>query len=114
MRSLNPPNFFLGLLRVAAWLFWREAVSKSKSQPRKPRKPTLAYTVGAIPPELFAIIRISWYSAGRTTEVEEYQLPEDDDAMAQFHYLVGSALKQAGDVCVLTEYQPEDLGVPID
>ena len=112
----HAPNFFLGLLRVAAWMFWREPVAKSESkpQPRKPRKPMLAYTVGAIPPELFAIIRISWYSSGRTTEVEEYQLHEDEDALSQFHYLVGSALKQAGDVCVLTEYQPEDLGVPVD
>ena len=34
------------------------------------------------------------------------------DAQAQFHYIVGTALKQGADVCVLTQYQPEDLGVP--
>jgi len=44
-------------------------------------------------------------------EVEEYQIEECPDARAQFHYIVGTALKQGADVAVLTQYEPEALGV---
>jgi len=109
----KPPNFFLGLMRVAAWLMWRTPVAKSEApQPKPPRKPTLGFTTGDIPFELMAVVRVQWYRRGRTYEVEEYQIVESDDAYKQFHYLVGQALKQGADVCVLTQYQPEELGVP--
>lgn len=114
MGQFEPPNFFLGLLRVAAWLFWRDPMAKSdKPQARPPRKPTLGYTMGDIPFELLAIVRVSWYRRGTAYEVEEYQIPESSDAEAQFHYLVGGALRQGADVCVLTQYKPEELGVPV-
>ena len=107
------PNIFLGLLRAAVWLLWREPVAKPEpAPPKRPRKPTLGYTVGDIPFELLAVIRVSWYRRGTTYEVEEYQIEECPDAQAQFHYIVGTALNQGADVCVLTQYQPEDLGVP--
>jgi hypothetical protein len=109
----HAPNFFLGLMRAAAWLIWREPVAKPEPpQPKRPRKPTLGYTVGDIPFELMAVVRVQWYRRGRAYEVEEYQIEECPDAHAQFHYIVGTALKQGADVCVLTQYQPEDLGVP--
>ena len=61
----NPPNFFLGLVRAAAWLLWREPVAKPEPpQPKRPRKPTLGYTVGDIPFELMAVVRIAWYRKG--------------------------------------------------
>ena len=114
MGQFTPPNVFLGLLRVAAWLFWRDPVAKSESAPPKPpRRPTLGYTVADIPFELLAIVRVSWYRRGRAYEVEEYQIEECPDAQHQFHYLVGGALRQGADVCVLTQYQPEELGVPV-
>lgn len=81
-------------------------------RPRRPRKPTLGFTTGDIPFELLAVVRIAWFKKGQTVEVEEYQIEECPDAQAQFHYLVGSALKEGADVCVLTQYKPEDLGVP--
>jgi hypothetical protein len=99
-------------MRVAAWLIWREPVAKS-SQPKPPRKPTLGFTTGDIPFELLAVVRIQWFRRGRAFEVEEYQIPESDSAYGQFHYLVGRALKEGADVCVLTQYKPEDLGVPV-
>ena len=109
----STPNFLLGLVRVAARLFWRDPVAKSdKPQPKPPRRPTLGYTVGDIPFELMAIVRVAWYRRGMAYEVEEYQIEECPDAQAQFHYLVGGALRQGADVCVLTQYQPEELGVP--
>jgi hypothetical protein len=109
------PNFFLGAMRVVAWLFWRDPVAKSEPpQPKRPRRPVLGYTVGDIPPELLAVVRVAWYRRGVTYEVEEHQILESDDAEAQFHYVVGTALRQGADVCVLSQYAPTDLGVPSD
>ena len=82
-------------------------------QPKRPRRPTLGYTVGEIPPELLAVIRVSWFRRGRAYEVEEYQIEECPDAEHQFHYIVGTALRQGADVAVLTQYQPEQLNVPV-
>lgn len=110
----STPNFFLGAVRVFAWLFWRDPVAKPEPvPPKRPRRPTLGYTVGDIPPDLLAVVRVSWFRKGRTYEVEEYQIEECPDAEAQFHYIVGTALKQGADVAVLTQYQPEQLNVPV-
>ena len=110
---LKAPNLFLGLVRIAGWLFWRDPVAKPEPTPPKPfRKPVLAYTIGDIPTELMAVIRIEWLKGnGSASEVEEYQIEECPDAQAQFSYVVGTALRQGADVCVLTQYQPVDLGV---
>jgi hypothetical protein len=114
MGMFTTPNFFLGLVRVAAWLFWRDPVAKPEPpQPKRPRKPTLGYTVGDIPFELLAVVRVSWYRRGMAYEVEEYKIEESKDAQDQFHYVVGTALRQGADVCVLTQYKPEELGVPV-
>jgi hypothetical protein len=111
MGQFTPPNFFLGLMRVAAWVFWRDPVKPEPPQPKRPRKPVLGYTVGDIPYELFAVIRVAWYRKGLAYEVEEYKIEESDDASDQFRYIVGTALRQGADVCVLTQYEPEALGV---
>lgn len=70
--------------------------------------------MGDIPFELLAVVRVAWYKKGLASEVEEYQIAEGDDAHAQFSYIVGTALRQGADVCVLSQYGPEDLGVPVD
>ena len=105
------PRFFLSPVKLLAWLLWRDPVAKPEPVPPKPsRKPVLAYTVGDIPTELMAVIRIEWLkNNGRASEVEEYQIEECPDASAQFSYVVGTALRQGADVCVLTQYQPVDL-----
>lgn len=71
----------------------------------------MGYTVGDIPYELMAVVRVSWFRKGMTYEVEEYRIEESDDAEHQFRYVVNTALRQGADVCVLTQYQPEALGV---
>ncbi len=111
MGHFTPPNFFLGLMRVAAWVFWRDPVKSEPPQPKRPRKPTLGYNVGDIPYELLAVVRVSWFRKGMAYEVEEYQIEESDDAPKQFAYIVGAALRQGADVCVLTQYEPAALGV---
>lgn len=114
---LKPPNLFLGLLRAASWLFWRDPVSKSKTeqrQPRPPRRPTLALTNGPVPDEIFAVVRTSWFRQGRPVEVDEFQILECEDARTIFHYTVGQALRQGADVSIMTVYPPEALGIPRD
>lgn len=111
----KPPNFFLGLLRVASWLLWRAPMAKSESKgARPPRRPTLGYTVGVIPDELHSIVRLTWFKNGKPIEVEQFEVPECDDATAIFHGSVGQALRLGADVCVLSMYPPEELGVPTD
>lgn len=111
---LRVPNFLLGAVRVVAWLFWRNPVAKAEpTPPKRPRRPTLGYTVGEIPGELLAIVRVSWFRKGRAYEIEEYQIEECPDAENQFHYIVGTALKQGADVAVLTQYQPEQLHISV-
>jgi hypothetical protein len=113
MVRLIAPTFFLWPVRILARLLWRDPVAKSEPTPPKPfRKPVLAYTIGDIPTELMAVVRIEWLKKnGHASEVEEYQIEECPDAHAQFHYVVGTALRQGADVCVLTQYQPVDLDV---
>lgn len=113
MVRLIAPTFFLWPVKILARLLWRDPVAKPEPIPPKPsRKPVLAYTIGDIPTELMAVIRIEWLKRnGHTSEVEEYQIEECPDATAQFSYVVGTALRQGADVCVLTQYQPGDLGV---
>lgn len=110
---VKTPNFFLGIMRVAAWLFWRDPVAKSEpASPKPPRKPILGYTVGPLPDEIHSIVRLTWFKNGRVIEVDQFQLDESPDATEAFQYTVGQALRNGLDVCVLTTYPPEALGVP--
>jgi len=115
MVKFRSSNFFLGLLRVAAWFLWRDPVAvadKSKPEPRPPRRPTLCYTVGSVPDEVHSIVRTSWFRKGRPVEVDEIQIIECGDSTRIFHYVVGQALRQGADVSVLTTYPAHVLGVP--
>ena len=108
---MKMPNFYLGLMRVASWLLFPVT---SKPQPKPPRRPTLGFTTGATPDEVHSIVRLSWFRAGRPVEVDEFQIEECEDAEQIFHYTVGQALRCGADVCVLTAYTAEQLGVPTD
>ena len=110
---LRVPNFYVVLMRVAAWLLWKTPVA-SKSQPKPPRRPMLGFTTGTTPDEVHSIVRLSWFRAGRPVEVDEFQIEECAEADQIFHYAVGQALRQGADVCVLTAYTPDQLGVPTD
>lgn len=105
-------NLLLGLLLAASRLFRNPSVSVTKSKPRPPRRPTLAVVVGAIPADVFAVVRMSWFRKGRPFEVEEFQIVECPDATAIFHGTVGQALRLGADVSVVTTYSAETLGIP--
>ena len=108
---LRVPNFYLGLMRVAAWLLWKLPVATT-TPPKPPRRPTLGFTTGPLPDDIHSIVRLTWYRAGRPVEVDQFQLDECYEAEHIFHYAVGQALRQGADVCVLTAYTAEQLGVP--
>jgi hypothetical protein len=105
-------NLLLGLLLAASRLFPNPPVSATKSKPRPPRRPTLAVTVGTIPADVFAVVRMSWFRKGQPFEVEEFQILECPDATAIFHGTVGQALRLGADVSVVTTYSAESLGIP--
>jgi len=114
--DLKMPNFFLGLLRVAAWLLWREPVAtlKPKRSGEPSRVPVLGFTTGPTPDGIHSVVRLAWFRKGRPVEVDEFQIEECPDAEQIFQYTVGQALRRGADVCVLTTYEPEELGVPVN
>ena len=115
---MRRPNIVLGLLHAAAWLLWRSPqaptapVMSSATAPRPPRRPTLGFTTGPLPDEIHSIVRLTWYKEGRPVEVDQFQIDECDEAEHIFHYAVGQSLRQGANVCVLTAYSAEQLGVP--
>lgn len=107
------PNVWLAVLRVAAWLFWRDPPmeSKPKRQPKPPRRPLYHFAIAEIPRELHSVVRTSWFKRGVTVEVDEVQIFDSPDAEAVFDYYVGQALRQGADVSVLSRKTPEELGI---
>ena len=81
-------------------------------EPRKPRKQELDYHVSALPEEVLAIVRVSWYKEGKADEVDETILFEDgQNGYDAFAALVGTALSQGANVSIRSGYAPEDLGI---
>ena len=83
-------------------------------EPKKPRRQELDYHVSALPEEILAIVRISWYVDGKPDEVDETVLMEDgQNGYEAFHALVGTALSKGANVSIRSGYQPGDLGIAI-
>jgi len=81
-------------------------------EPKKPRKQELDYHVSALPEEVLAIVRVSWYKEGKADEVDETILFEDgQNGYDAFAALVGTALSQGANVSIRSGYAPEDLGI---
>jgi hypothetical protein len=81
-------------------------------EPKKPRKQELDYHVSALPEEVLAIVRISWYKQGKADEVDETVLLEDGQTgYDAFSALVGDALRQGANVSIRSGYAAEDLGI---
>jgi hypothetical protein len=76
------------------------------------RNSTLDYTVSALPDEILAIVRISWYKNGKADEVDETILMEDgQNGYEAFAALVGSSLRRGANVSIRSGYAPQDLGI---
>ena len=79
---------------------------------KKPRKQQLSCVQGTLPPDLFAIVRVSWFKQGRIYAVEEMNIEdagaETGDALI---LLFKEALKQGADVYSITACHPADIGI---
>jgi len=83
-----------------------------KLEPIPPRKPTLDYHISALPEEILAIVRVTWYRNGKADEVDQVVLMEDDqNGYEAFAALVGNSLKRGANVSIRSGYKPEDLGI---
>jgi hypothetical protein len=81
-------------------------------EPKIPRKPTLDYTVSALPDEILAIVRVTWYKDGKADEVDQVVMMEDgQNGYDAFAALVGSSLRQGANVSIRSGYMPQDLGI---
>ena len=76
------------------------------------RNSTLDYTVSALPENILAIVRISWYKDGKACEADETVLMEDgQNGYDAFAALVSGSLSQGANVSIRSGYAPEDLGI---
>ncbi len=107
-------NFLLWLLAKISRPVRRDpvAVTDSRPKPRPPRRPTFSFIQNTVPDDVHSVIRTTWFKNGRVVEVDQIVLPESEDSLDVFQYIVGGALRQGCDVTVMTTYSPEALGVP--
>ena len=78
----------------------------------EPRKQELDYHVSALPQEILAIVRVSWYVDGKPDEVDELVLMEDgQNGYDAFAAIVSSALQRGANVSIRSGYAAKDLGI---
>ena len=100
------------IYRVLDWITDRLVDIMIMIEPKRPRKQELDYHVSLLPPEILAIVRVTWYKDGKAQEVDQVTLMEDgDNGFEAFQSLVGSALRQGANVSIRSGYNPEDLGI---
>jgi hypothetical protein len=78
----------------------------------RPRRQELDYHVSALPQEILAIVRVSWYVNGKPDEVDEIVLMEDgQNGYDAFAAVVSSALQRGANVSIRSGYDAADLGI---
>jgi hypothetical protein len=81
-------------------------------EPQKPRQQELDYHVSALPEEILAIVRVTWYVDGKPDEVDQMVLMEDgQNGYDAFAAVVSSALQRGANVSVRSGYAAKDLGI---
>ena len=79
---------------------------------KKPRKQQLSCVQGTLPPDLFAIVRVSWFKQGRIYAVEEMNIEDAGDETGNALILLfKEALKQGAYVYSITSCHPADIGI---
>lgn len=80
-------------------------------EPKKVRQQELDYTISALPEEILAIIRVTYYKDGKADEVDQMTLLEDgQNGYDAFAAVVSQALQCGANVSICSGYKPEDLG----
>ena len=68
-----------------------------------------------LPDDTFAIVRLSWFTKEGVYDVTEIKLIYEDETaeemIPQFAMIVGEALRGGADVSILTDIEPELLGI---
>ena len=68
-----------------------------------------------LPEDTFAIVRLSWFDQDGVRTIDEvkliYEDESEEDMIPQFALIVGEALRGGADVSILTEVDPELLGI---
>jgi hypothetical protein len=78
----------------------------------RPRRQELDYHVSALPQEILAIVRVSWYVDGKPDEVDEMVLMEDgQNGYDAFAAVVSTALQRGANVSIRSGYDAADLGI---
>ena len=81
-------------------------------EPQKPRQQELDYHVSALPEEILAIVRVTWYVDGKPDEVDQMVLMEDgQNGYDAFAAVVSSALQRGANVSIRSGYAAADLGI---
>ena len=62
-------------------------------------------------PEIFAILRLTWYHDNKPHRIDEVVLEEEEGIQDGFAKVIVEALKTGADVSILTEYNAESLGI---
>lgn len=100
------------IYRMLDWLTDRLVDLMIMIEPKRPRKQTLDYHISVLPPEILAIVRVTWYKDGKADEVDQITLMEDgQNGYDAFAAVVGSALNRGANVSIRSGYNPEDLGI---
>ena len=85
------------------------------SRLRKPnpnRKQLLYFVQDLLKDDFFAVVRITWFAAGKICSVNEVVVLRDDElAIAEFTGLVGEALRGGADVSVTCIAKAEEVGL---
>ncbi len=85
------------------------------SRLRKPnpnRKQLLYFVQDLLKDDFFAVVRITWFAAGKICAVNELVVLRDDElAIAEFTGLVGEALRGGADVSVTCIAKAEEVGL---
>jgi len=81
-------------------------------KPHPPRKQLLFFAQEQLSNEYFAVVRATWFSGGKACGVTETQIHiYDEDAVAEFTGIVGTALRAGADVSALCIAPAEELGI---
>lgn len=68
-----------------------------------------------LPEDTFAIVRLSWFDQDGVRTIDEvkliYEDESEEDMIPQFAMIVAEALRGGADVSILTEIEPELLGI---
>ena len=81
-------------------------------KPHPPRKQLLFFAQEQLSNEYFAVVRATWFSGGKACGVTETQIHiYDEDAVAEFTGIVGTALRAGAGVSALCIAPAEELGI---